>query len=215
MTKLTLGLLIFAGAQVWVQVRSELQRQKERQAETDETLDRAFQLVWAEHFRLDALADHFKRADLIELAILGVLRPGDVLPRDWVKVSEALGMLSREAGFLGGVAVTSGYDIERQIGIFVGSVKAFAAEAPVTTDAERVQWVRKHEGESLKKWETSIHKLVVQLSLLFWDAASHYPRIAVERKLNFSDNLASDFAKAAVAALTKRSEPLSAPHKPS
>ena len=122
MSTLTVGLLIFAGAQVWVQYRAERQRQIELKATRDENLDRAFQLVWSEHFRLEALANHFRRADLIELAILGVLRPADVLPRDWGLVSQALGALSLEAGYLGSVAVTTGYDIARQIGIFVGSV---------------------------------------------------------------------------------------------
>lgn len=205
-TILTIGLLIFAGVQVWVQYRSERNRQHERQADLDENIDRAFHLVWAEHFRLNGLSEHLAKADLIELALIGVLRANDVLPRDWTTVTASLAALSREAGFLGGVAVTTGHDLERQIGTYVASVNSFAHEAPSgITDGERIQWIRKNRGSTLGPWENSIRRSVDQLAKLFWDAAAHNPRIAVERTLDFSDDLSSDFARAAVQAMAKRS----------
>jgi len=204
-TLLTIGLLVFAGVQVWLQYRSEQRRQSERQADRDEAIDRAFHLVWAEHFRLEGLSDHLSKADLIELALLDVLRANDVLPRDWGKVTESLAALSREAGFLGGVAVTSGHDLERHIAIYIGSVKTFAREAPPElTRAERIQWIRRNRGAALEPWEKSIRREVDQLAKLFWDVAAHNPRIALERRLDFSDHLSSDLAKAAVSAIAKR-----------
>jgi hypothetical protein len=205
MSLLTIGLMVFAGTQVWVQWRNELQRRLERKADKDEAIERAFQLAWSEHFRLETLAEHLRRADLIELAILGVLKPEDVLPRDWTAVAQSLGSLSRESGYLGGVALAMGHDIERQIGIFVSSAKAFAKQAPMTADSERVEWLRAEHGEDLEPWEKSIRELVTQLGLLYWDAASHNPRIAIEQTLNFSDDMKSSFGKAAVAGIAKRS----------
>ena len=203
-TILTIGLVIFAGVQVWVQYRSERDRQDERQADLDEHIDRAFHLVWAEHFRLDGLSEHLAKADLIELALIGVLRANDVLPRDWTTVTASLAALSREAGFLGGVAVTTGHDLERQIGTYVASVNSFAHEAPSgITDGEKVQWIRNNRGSILVPWEDSIRRSVDQLAKLFWDAAAHNPRIAVERALNFSDDLSSDFAKNQLVAASK------------
>ena len=208
---LTIGLLLFAAAQVWVQYRNEETRTAERQFAANEAMDRAFHIAWAEHFRLEGLAGHLGRADLIELAVLGVLKPEDVLPRDWGKITEALSSLSREAGYLGGVAITMAFDIERQIGIFVSSVLAFAAAAPDKTEMGRVLWVRKHHQSDLESWETSIRASVDQLSRLYWDAASHNARVTIERQLEFSENLSSDFAKAAVGALVKRSKALANP----
>ena len=205
MSLLTVGLMVFAGTQIWVQWRNELQRRAEREADRDEYTERAFQLAWSEHFRLEALAEHLRRADLIELAILGVLKPEDVLPRDWTAVAQSLGSLSREAGYLGGVALAMGHDIERQIGIFVDSARAFAREAPMAGDSERVAWVRAEHGEDLEPWEKSVRELVTQLGLLYWDAASHNPRIAVEQRLDFSDDMKSSFGKAAVASVVRRS----------
>lgn len=204
---LTFGLLVFAGAQVWVQVRSEEQRKRERTADRDAAIDRAFQLVWAEHLRLDGVSKHLAEADLIEMAILGVLRPGDVLPRDWGKVMEALLTLSPEAGYLGGIAVTTGFDLERTIAIYVRSVEAFAKEAPPgVPKADRVTWLRQWRGEALGPWEKSVRKAADDLAELFLDAAGHNPRMKVRRRLEFSDTLESDIAKAAVAALAKGSE---------
>jgi hypothetical protein len=79
---LTVGLLVFAAAQVWVQARSERQRRLERRLDNDEAVDRAFHYVWAEHFRLEGLADDLDRRDVVELAFLGVLNviTGYVVP---------------------------------------------------------------------------------------------------------------------------------------
>jgi hypothetical protein len=211
---LTIGLVLFAGAQVWLQHRSEVQRRRERAADRHEAIDRAFHLVWAEHFRLEGLANDLQRRDLIEMAYLGVLDPRDVLPRDWGRLTEALAALSREAGFLGGVAVALCHDVERAMAILLTSVRAFAREAPPAgSETEKIRWLREHFGENISPWESAVRKGVTELSLLMWDAARHNPRIALERKLDFSDDLSSDFAKAAVKALVKRSS--GAPVEPS
>ena len=205
-TLLTVGLVFFAAVQVIVQVRQESTRKAERAADRDETIDRAFHLAWAEHFRLDALADQFKKRDLVELTILGVLRPEDVLPKDWTALTEALSVLGREAGYLGGVASTLAHDLARTIAIYIGSVNAFAKGAPTLTDAERVEWIHTHYGADLTAWEASIRSVARQLSLLLWDACIQHPRAALVRQLNFADGLQSDFGKQAVAALVKRSQ---------
>ncbi len=213
MTWLTMGLLIFAGVQVWVQVRSEIQRRRERESEHVAAIDHAFQLVWAEHFRLDALAEFLGKADLIEYALLGVLRPSDVLPRNWVKITEALATLSTEAAYLGGVALTVGYDLERAIGVYVGSVTAFSQDASGMNPGDLVRWMRQFHGPELKPWEESVRNGAKQLALLFLDAAGHNPRMTVQRQLHFSDTMESDFAKDAAKALAKRSTELNVAQK--
>lgn len=112
MNVLTFGLLVFAGAQVWVTYKGEAYRRRKRladdaarqEAEAHE-LDLAYQTLWAEHFRLDALADYWDAADLVQMSLSGVLRSEDVLPRDWTTQTRMLGRLGIEAGYLGGVAI--------------------------------------------------------------------------------------------------------------
>ncbi len=202
---LTVGLLLFAAAQVWIQYRSERQRRIERDRDRDEATDRAFQYIWAEHFRLDTLADHLDRRDLIEMALLGVLKPQDVLPPDGGKLVEFMSSLSREAGWLGGVANGLRHEIERSIGILVSSVNGFAQSAPQEFDpARKVQYLRQNYGADVEPWETAVRKGVRELANLLWDAAKHNPRAALPRELSFSDELSSEFARAAVKGLAKR-----------
>lgn len=203
---LTIGLVIFAGAQIWVQVRAELQRKAERRADKEEAIDRAFQYVWAEHLRLEGLADELDRRDLIEMAFLGVLRSEEVLPRDWSKLIEAMASLSREAGFLGGMGVGLCNDVERAIRILVTSIESFATHGPIeVSPPERVQWLRHRYGKDVAQWEIGVRRGVRELANLLWDVARHNPRIALDRRLDFADDLESDFAKAAVKALLRRS----------
>lgn len=213
---LTVGLLLFAGAQVWVQARTEYQRRRERQLDADEGVDRAFQYVWAEHFRLEGLADELERRDLIELALLGVLRSEDALARDWSSLTEAMACLGREAGFLGGMASGLSHDVGRSIAILVSSVQSFASTLPEgLPPAQRVVALRQRYGEDLAPWEDAVRNGVRELAKLVWDAANQYPRAAVARRLKFSDDLSSEFARAAVRGLQKRaSEDLRSGERP-
>jgi len=202
---LTVGLLLFAGAQVWIQYRSERQRVIERDHDHGEAVDRAFQYVWAEHFRLDTLADNLNRRDLIEMAVLGVLKPDDVLPPDGSKLIEYVSSLGREAGWLGGVANGLRHEIERSIAILVSSIGGFMESVPKELGAaQRVQYLRQHYGADLEPWEAAVRKGVRELANLLWDAAKHNPRAALPRELSFSDDLSSEFARAAVKGLAKR-----------
>jgi hypothetical protein len=206
---LTLGLVVFAAVQVWLQFRTEQVRVRERRQDLDEELDRAFHYAWAEHFRFESLADGFERFDLIELALLDVLRPGDVLPKDTVEFVGALAQSSREAGVLAGIAVGACQDVERLVAIFVRSVQAFAKEAPAgLKEAEKPAWLRSTYGAELEPWESSIRKLIKQVSLLMWDAAKHNPRARVEHTLDFSDDFDSDLARSTVGTLVERSKTL-------
>lgn len=205
---LTLGLVLFAAAQVIVQVRTERLRQTERTADLDEALDQAFQYAWAEHFRFESLADVLQRSDLIELATLDLLRPEDVRLTDPVHLLRSLSMSGREAGVLGGILLGASVDVQRTVGIFVGSVKAFARSAPASmTEAEKVQWIRTEHGEDLEPWEKATRDLVKEIALLMWDAVKHSPRAAINRELHFSDDLSSRMAQAAVRSIVSRSVP--------
>ncbi len=76
---LTIGLVLFAGVQAIVQVRTENQRKQERKTDRERSDDLAFQLAWAEQFRIDALAEEWDETetDLVSLSCLGVLNPSD------------------------------------------------------------------------------------------------------------------------------------------
>src|SRR2546422_93523 len=202
---LTVGLLLFASAQVWIQYRTERQRRVERDLDRNEATDRAFQYVWAEHFRMDSFADHLDRRDLIEMAVLGVLKPQDVLPRDGSRLVESMASLSREAGWLGGVANGLCHEIERSIAILVSSINSVVESVPKGLDPpRRVQYLRQHYGADVEPWETAVRKGVRELANLLWDAAKHNPRAALPRELSFDDDLSSEFARAAVKALARR-----------
>ena len=202
---LTLGLVVFAAVQVAVQLRSEVVRKKELKADKEEALDQAFHYAWAEHFRLSSLADVMRRSDLIEMALLGLLRPEDVRPADTVQFLKALAQSGREAGVLGGFFLGASVDVERSVGLLVRSVQAFAKEAPTgLTDAGRVKWIRTKYGKHLEPWEKSTRTLVEDLANVAWDAIQHSPRTRVYRELRFSDALTSKMSEAAVKALARQ-----------
>jgi hypothetical protein len=163
-------------------------------------------MVWAEHFRLDGLADNWEQADLIELSLLGVLSPSDVLPRDWQTVTGMLGRLSVEAGFLGGVAITLARDLARDIAAFNAMARAWADESPQQSESARLAFVRSNYAyaESLATHSKGLRSSTRQLSLLFWDACQQSRAAKKQRTLNFSDDLRSELAREAVHALKKR-----------
>jgi hypothetical protein len=210
MNLLTFGLLVFAGVQVWLQHRVEQQRRLERKAERDAEIVRAFQLAWSEHFRLDGLARSCAKYDLIEMALLGVLRPGDVLPRDWGRVIESLTSLSPEAGYLGAVALSYGHEVERAIATYVASVAAFAEAPGKVPLGEKIEWIRKHRDEALAPWEKTIREHTKQLALILSDAAAHNPQARDRKTFVFHDDMESEFARIATEALRSRADRLAA-----
>lgn len=203
---LTVGLVLFAGVQVLVQVRAEQQRRSERILDREEAIDRAFHYIWAEHFRLDGLADELDRRDLVEMACLGVLDASEVLPRDWSHLTESMASLSREAGFLGGVALGLCYNVKRSIAILESSVQAFSESGPTELSApKKVQWLHQTYDKDLETWVTAVRTGVREMANLVWDVATHNPKGNESRQLTFSDDLRSEFAKAAVRGLQRRS----------
>lgn len=212
---LTIGLVVFAGAQLWVQQRSEVLRQKQIEADRAEEIDQAFHFAWAEHFRLEGLADRLERGDLIEMTYLGMIEPADVLPEDHGNLMRALSCMGREAGFLGGVAVSLAYDVRHAMAILIESTKAFARRCPADlSEPEKVKWIRENYGKDLAPWEEAVRELVTELSRLMWDAASHNPRASLVRSLEFHDDLTSDFGKVAVESFVRRAEAGLYPEKP-
>ena len=212
---LTIGLVVFAGAQVWVQERTEQQRRMERRLDREESVDSAFHYVWAEHFRVQGLADELDRRDLVEMAVLGVLDPSEVLPRDWSGLTRAMAGLSREAGFLGGVTVGLCHDVQRSIGILSSSVHAFAESGLAGLDRPgKVRMIHDRHEKDLEPWVKAVRTGVRELADLLWDVAQHNPRAGIRRELHFSDNLKSKVAQAAVSSLLRRSQDLESKEAP-
>lgn len=208
---LTVGLLIFAGMQWWVTRASEQNRLAERaddaavrQQVSEEEQDRAFQTIWAEHFRLEGLAESWERADLVHLAALGILRSSELLPRDWSTMVTALGRIGRESGFLGGVAIRLAHDVERQVAELKALVDGFARQYPQRSPNEVATLTRENANAACTRLEGIIRILARDLSNLVWDAARQSPRAELVRTLNFSDEMHSKFGKTAVASLQTR-----------
>lgn len=208
---LTIGLLLFAGMQWWVTKRSEAARRRERAAdeqardrEADRALDAAFQLVWAEHFRLDGLADQWDREDLVVLSALGVLSPDDVLPRDWTVVIRAVSQLSVESGFLGGVAMTRAHDMARSIASLNGVVQGIARQYPQHAPAHIIQVAHSSYRGETDPIVRAIRHGTRDLSLLLWDAARQSPRADLDREMNFRDDMRSESGRVAIGALKAR-----------
>jgi hypothetical protein len=218
---LTFGLLLFAGMQWWVTYKGERTRRLERAhdealaAENSERdQDRAFQTVWAEHFRLDGLAVSWERQALVLLSALGVLHPADLLPKDWTTIVEALGLLGRESGFLGGIALTLAHDTEREVATLNAVVNGFTRKYSEQSPGEIAQLVRHHRREEVAELEARIRRMVRDLSNMLWDAARQSPRADVERVLNFKDDMHSEFARRAAAGLQSRQQQRLVPNSP-
>lgn len=212
---LTIGLVLFAGAQVWIQHRAERNRRAE--SERDEqnrlsaeqrALDRTYQALWAEHFRLESLASQWDEADVLELAVLGVLGTDTVIPSNRSAVAGDFAILGPEAGYLGGVALTFANDLARQIALLVGLVASYRREYPEKGDADLVALIRHNRSDEVATLEASLRKGVRELSLQYWDAISHSASAKIQRKLDFRDQLRSELAQQAVTALAKRNAEL-------
>jgi len=208
---LTIGLVVFAGVQVLVQHWSERRRVKERREDVklrDEAAvkarDRIYQDLWAEHFRLDSLAAQWKEADLLELAVLGVLNVEEVLPVDRTSAAAKFAGLGLEAGYLGGVGLTFASDLARHIALLNGLVRSFRSMQPGLTDADLLQVIGTTQTEYVTKLEDSLRRGVRELSILYWDAISHSEAGSVQRTLNFKDDMQSEFARTAVNSLKGR-----------
>lgn len=207
---LTIGLLIFAGVQVYVSHAAEAARRRERladeQARTDDRnrlADQDFQFAWAEHFRLDAFAKEIEKLDLVEQSLLGMLDHTQILPREWSELMAALSRIGVEAGYLGAVALTQAHDTARDIARLNNILGALKLARPERTVAELEQYARA-SVPGLNEYEVSVKQGVRETALLLWDAVAHSPRARVHRRMEFNDDLSSDLGRQATAALKAR-----------
>ena len=210
MVWLTLGLLFVAGMQVWIQHRAEDARQRERKTAEDRRADVIWQTAYAEHLRLERLADVWDDQDLVMDSALGILDAHDVLPSDWPVFMRELAELSAEAGYLGALAGTLSRDLARDVAEVNGLVKAARAQwAPSVTPDVIAKGARSNYGPQLDELTASISKNVRELSLLIWDAIQHSPRASLVRVLSFHDDMLSDLGNAAAKEIAMRGARLS------
>jgi hypothetical protein len=209
---LTFGLLVFAGMQWWVTRQSESARQLERQndvadrkASADRAADLAFQIVWAEHFRIQSLAERWASEDLVQLAALGVLKGDALLPRDWSTIVRSLATISQEAGYLGGIALTLAHDSEVKVAELVAVIRSCEVQYPAAPPVKIAQIVRDNASQLTDPLVTAIRHTSRDLAWLLWDAARQTPRAELLRELRFSDNMHSEFGRHMVAQLEVRS----------
>jgi hypothetical protein len=200
---LTVGLVLFAGVTAFVAARAEEVRRRERKLDDERESDRAFQVVWLEHFRLNALSNIWGGNDLIGWSALGTLTPGQLLPRNWETTVTALNRLSLEAGYLGGVALTLAHDTETEIATLNAVVADWKRNCSDLTTGPLVELIRENATEVVKL-ESKIKNHVSELALLIWDAARHNPRIDLIRNFNFRDDMESELGKQAAIQAQKR-----------
>ncbi len=219
---LTTGLVLFAGVQVIVMLRTEsrakVERAKDEAAERrrlEREDDIAYQTCYAEHFRLWSLGKRYRGSDLIELSLAGLLRPEDLLPRDWGLITQMLGRLSAEAGYLGATAMSLAHDGAASVATFNATIKKLADTSGSVDLTSRLKYVRDTPGSGLgselAKYEEKIRKSVEETALLLWDAICHSASGKRVRTLDFKDDLASEIGKKLVAELVERGKQLPEP----
>lgn len=202
---LTFGLLVFAGVQVWIQHRSEMTRTAERKSDLDTATDVTWQIAYAEHFRLNALAERWERHDLVLLSAIGVLNARDVLPRDWGTVTRSLAGLGPEAGMLGALAVTLSHDVAADVATLNSVVQSYASQMPAHSSPDVVvKEVRSTRGEALDKIVSSIRGNLREIAFALGDAVLLSPRAHVERDFVFRDDMKSRIGKEAAKRLLEK-----------
>ncbi len=185
----------------------------QRRREEEAALDMAFLTVWAEHFRIESLANQWKDADLIARSLAGLIKPDSVLPNSPGTVVATAAKLGRESGFLAATASTFAADTAEQIAQFNSDVSALQGRMRTrspneTYDSARLRRVSEPfiEGPSLAEREKELVRGVNELALLWWDVVRHSPRADVERVLAFRDDMKSAFGRAAVGAVAHRGQ---------
>jgi len=199
---LTLGLAFFAGVQVLIMFKGEARQKAERAADEaaarrrrDEAVDIAYYTCYAEHFRLWALAKRFAASDLAQLALFGLLRPEDLLPRDWGLLTEMLGRLGPEAGSLGAMAASRTHDLAASVGVFVATVVELANRSGSDDLAGRLQYVKDHTSEPLGEMENRLRTGAFDVAELLMDAIRHRPDMDKVRQFHFRNDLRSELGR--------------------
>jgi hypothetical protein len=207
MNLLTFGLLFFAGMQYWVMRSGERNRIAEREADQQHDLNHAYQLLWAESWRLEAIADDWADADLVFLALSSDLNPDFVRSGDWSEQMRAYARLGLESGYLGGVALARSQELARAISRFREGIEQAAPEVQGETIGQRATRARASVSpQRLQFAEKEIQNGVRDLSLLVLDAISHSPHGTSRIELKFKDTFYSKAARAAAVAFVRRGE---------
>jgi hypothetical protein len=79
---LTIGLVIFAGAQVWTQDRELRERRRQRDHEQDQRIDQARTHLTIEWYRMRNISQQWTKVDLMKSIQVGQFDPEEILPYD-------------------------------------------------------------------------------------------------------------------------------------
>jgi hypothetical protein len=172
---LTVGLLFFAGMQWWVTHRAEVTRKKERREDDERERRMSYWAVWAEYFRLWSVAQYWQKSDLLELAALRQLRADDFLPRDFTNTAQQVGRLGPEAAQLGGVALTTAFDVSRRVAQLVEFYDRLQEEASPLKGAEVLDYARSHYNERIESEQQVIRNMASEAAAILQDAIEHSP----------------------------------------
>jgi hypothetical protein len=223
-TMIAFAAAVFTGAQAYFQHRqtadqrqlAEEEATRRRKERYDDDVrrqrvqaadqDQAYLAIWAEHFRLDSLANQWEAVDLLERALLDLLDPKAVLPDDPARLVSSAARLGQEAGFLAATAATFASDTALQIAEFNSSVKSFTALYAQPLGVTYAEYLRQFEPVFFAEREPELKHGVRELANLWWDAANHSGAAHLDRTLRFRDDVVSEFGRAAIEALVKRGE---------
>ena len=192
---LTLGLLVFAAAQVTVMVRSERVRASEMKASQGRQGQMDAHFVLAEQRRIDALAVRWRQSDLILDSVRGVLESGDALPHDWAPLMHALVRLGPESGLLGARAVSEGSYVPHFAALIRDAVAAATVTNGTRDPVTMAALVRQQQPAAVEA-EKALQDALEELSLGLSDALSVSPYGNVKSTLKFPSGLRSKIGRA-------------------
>lgn len=190
-----IGATYYAAANIREFERTRSDAVAEKAQQRDQESDRAYQLVWAEGFRIDDLSNRWEQEDLVLLSVNGLLDPQQVLPIDTTALMEACTRCSREAGYLGGMAIT----MMRTCATTIEALNKVVDEArtPYSGPAQ----VAGNAGQPARTFEVSTKAALREIARLLDDTAMQAPLFEKPRQIEFRGELKSALARKTAAEL--------------
>jgi hypothetical protein len=163
---------------------AEATRRVERELSQLELQQEAYGALWVEMNRMWRTSEEWRRADLVQRALVGSLEPEDILPRDWRTSMVMLGRLGLEAAEFGGISLAVAVDasnsaraLQRVVGRWRELRTSQANDGKTETDARQERIARKLEEQARRQAE--------EAAIAFADALNHAPQAVIEKKREY------------------------------
>jgi hypothetical protein len=161
---LTIGLVIFAGAQVWTQDREFRERRLQRDREKNQRIDQARTHLTIEWYRMRSISQQWTKVDLAKSIQVGQFDPEEILPPDRRSLVSDIGRLGETPTLLVMESFDNADDAAKIAKRIVAMVGRF-------TEATR-QGVLPDSAENLETYQSTIEDLVTSIRLLALEATN-------------------------------------------